>query len=119
MAEPDQLQDTTVTTLAVAEVVSLPAEIDIVNGVAVGQQLLSALRRGVRVVIADMSRTEYCDSTGIRHLIMAHNHAVCAGAELRVVISSTAVRRVLHVVGADQMLRLYPDLASALTGASP
>jgi anti-sigma B factor antagonist len=114
--QPD-LQDTGVRPLVLPEIVCLPAEIDLVSSAAVGRQLLGAFRAGVAVVIADMSATEFCDSSGIRQLIIANNHAACTGAELRVVISSLAVRRALQVFGADQMLHLYPDMTSALTGA--
>ena len=110
-------QDTAERALRLPEIVALPAEIDIGNCEVVGHELLAALRPGVSVIIADMSATQFADSSGIRHLIIAHNQAVCTGAELRIVISSPAVQRVLHLVGADQMLHLYPDMTSALTGA--
>lgn len=46
-------------------IVTLPAEIDIANGAAVGQQLCSAFAPGVTLVIADMTPTVFCDSSGI------------------------------------------------------
>lgn len=110
-------RDTDVRPLVLPEFVRLPAEIDLVTSPGVGQALVAALRPRVAVVIADMSATTYCDSTGIRFLIIANNHAACIGAELRVVVCSLAVWRALQVLGADQMLHLYPDMASALAGA--
>src|SRR5215469_5168300 len=117
MARPDQCLDMSVKRRAIPEVVSLPAEIDITNAPAVGRDLMVALRLGVSVVIADMSSTTYCDSSALSQLIIANKHAVCTGAELRVVTSSPAVRRIMQVIGADQILRLYPDIAAALTAA--
>src|SRR5271165_3105595 len=55
--------------LLVPEIVTRPAEIDTTNAHAVGDQLRAALRRGVPVVIADMSATAFCDSSGIRQLL--------------------------------------------------
>jgi anti-sigma B factor antagonist len=109
VAQPDSRQE--------PAVVVFPLEVDVSNSEAFGAALLAALRSDVSVVIADLSGTQFCDSSAIRHLITAHNQAACTSAELRVVISSPVVRRALHVLEADQLLRLHPDMESALTGA--
>lgn len=95
---------------------TLPVEADITNSEAIGEALRAAFRPGIFVVIADLSVTEFLDSSAIRHLILANNQATRAGAELRVVITSPVVLRVLEVLEADQILRLYPDMAVALAG---
>src|SRR5215471_133267 len=103
--------------LMVPEIVTFPAEVDIANSDVVGWALLAAFRPEVTVVIADLSRTEFCDSTGIRWLMIASDQAVSTGSELRVVAGKGAVWRVLHVLGADQTLALYRDMQAALTGS--
>lgn len=118
MSQPDQYQDFAARALPAAEIVVFPVEVDVTCSETLGEALLAAFRQGVRVVIADMSMTQYCDSSGIRHLILANNQAACTDAELRVVAASPAIRRVLHVLEVDQLLRLYPDMACALAGAS-
>ena len=115
MTEPDQAQVAAARPLVIPEIVSLPEELDIANGLAVGDELIAALRPGVQVLIADMSATKYCDSTAMRQLIIASKHAVCVGAEFRVVVSSPIVRHLMHVTGADRMLRMYPDMTAALS----
>jgi anti-sigma B factor antagonist len=95
-------------------IVPLPAEIDEVNAGDVGEQLRAALTPGVRVVIADLGSTIFCDSSGVRQLLLAHKRAVASNRELRVVISSAGVLRVLAILGLDRVLEIYPDLASAL-----
>jgi anti-anti-sigma factor len=65
-----------------------------------------------------MSATEFCDSSGIGRLILANKQAARTGVELRVVVSSPAVLRALHVLEADRLLHLYPDMAAALAGAA-
>lgn len=116
LIQPDQWQEAVVRLLVVPEVVRLPAEIDIVNSETVGGELFAAFKPGVAVVIADMRATTFCDSTGIYWLVMAHNNAACTGTELRVVNSSRPVRRAMFILGADQILHLYPNMTSALTG---
>ena len=61
-------------------IVRLPAEIDIANGAAVGQELCAAFAPGATVAIADMTATVFCDSSGISQLVPAHH---CAAARSR------------------------------------
>lgn len=95
-------------------IVPLPAEIDVVNAGEVGERLRAAFSPGVRVVIADLGSTVFCDSSGVRQLVLAHKRAVASNREFRVVISSGGVLRVLAIQGLDRVLEIYPDLAAAL-----
>ena len=68
---------------------------------------------GSQVLIADGTKMTFCDSAGIATLIHAHRQAAATGAQLRVVITSTPVRRILEIIGADQLLLVYPSLPGA------
>jgi anti-sigma B factor antagonist len=94
-------------------VVQLPAEIDAANTGLVEAALTSALASRPSVLIADGTKTAFCDSAGIATLIHAHRQAAATGAQLRVVITSTPVRRILEITGADQLLLVYPSLPGA------
>jgi anti-sigma B factor antagonist len=101
-------------------IVSLPAEIDMANAEDVGEQLCAAFAPGVTVVIADLGSTVFCDCSGVRQLVLARKRAVASNRELRVVISSAGVLRVLAILRVDRVLEIYPDLAAALaTGLAP
>jgi anti-sigma B factor antagonist len=93
-----------------------PPEVDISNAHRLGPELLGAFGPRATVVIADMSLTEFCDSTGIRHLLIANDAAMARGGELRVVVPSRAVLRVMRITGVDQVLAIYGSLGEALTG---
>ena len=95
-------------------VVMLPAEIDIANGAGVGQQLCAAFAPGVTVVIADMTSTVFCDSSGISQLVLAHHCATAHHAQLRLAVPHTGVLAVLKVAGVDRLLVIYPSLDGAL-----
>ena len=98
-------------------IVSLPAEIDMANEEDVGEQLRAAFApgvTGVTVVIADLGSTVFCGTSGARQLVVARKRAVASNCELRVVISSAGVLRVLAILGLDRELEIYPDLAAAL-----
>ena len=115
----DETRPATVRPLVIPEIVSLPAEIDVTNAERVDAELRAAVRPGVTVVIADMTHTTYCASSGIRHLVLANDHAAACAAELRLAVQSDAVLRVLELLGVDRMLRIYPSLGDALTNTPP
>ena len=96
-------------------VVALPGEIDMANADQIGQQLDAALTPGVATVIADMTATRFCDTSGVRMLVLANRGAAAHNAELRVVIPSASILRVLAITKVDRVLRIYPSLEGALT----
>jgi anti-sigma B factor antagonist len=96
-------------------VVMLPAEVDVGNHRLVEDELVSALSDGLSVLVADGTRTTFCDSSGMAALVRVHLRAVAAGTELRIA-ASLAVRRVLELTAADDLLDIYPSLAEAVTG---
>ena len=108
VADPHQLP---------AVVVALPAEIDMASASRIGQQLGSALAPGVRAVIADMSATRFCDSSGISMLVRAHKQAAANETQLRLVVRSASVLRALTLVRMDYLLPIYPSLSQALAAA--
>ena len=95
-------------------VVTLPAEIDITNADAIGAALSFAIARSAGIVIADMTGTRFCNSSGISMLVQAHRQAAANGAELRLVVPSAAVLRALKLVRMDCLLPIYPSLDAAL-----
>jgi anti-sigma B factor antagonist len=98
-------------------VVALPAEIDITNTRQVGGELLSAVGSGASAVIADLTATTYCDSSGVGELVRAQRQAAANQVELALVVPSETVLRVFTVLGLDQLMPIYPSLAAALGSA--
>jgi anti-sigma B factor antagonist len=115
MQSPDE-QRVTVDPLLVPEIVTFPVEVDISNAARFSGDLLDALGSRPCVVIADMSATEFCDASGLRHLLIASTKARRTGGELRVVVQSAALLRTMQVSGIDQALLVYGSLAEALSG---
>ena len=99
-------------------VVALPAEIDVTNARETGDHLLAALVPGVTAVIADMTPTTVCGSSGASMLAHVRREAIVNLAELILVVPSAAVLRTLAVTGMDTLLPIYPTLAEALSAES-
>jgi anti-sigma B factor antagonist len=101
-------------------IVPLPAEIDIANAEDVGERLRAAFAPGVTVVIADLSSTTFCDTSGARQLVLAWKRAIASKCVLRAVVPSAGVLRVLAILGVDRVVEIYPGLAEALAaGPAP
>ena len=81
-------------------VVTMPAEIDVTNADRIGEELSAAIASGAGIVVADMTGTRFCNSSGISMLVLAHRQAAANGAELRLVVLSAAVLRASEA-GAD------------------
>lgn len=96
-------------------VVTMPAEMDITNADRIGEELSAAIACGAGIVVADMTGTRFCNSSGISMLVLAHRQAAANHAELRLVVLSAAVLRALKLVRMDCLLPIYPSLAAALT----
>ena len=95
----------------------LPVDIDAVSSPALGSELGSLLDGDVTVLVADMTGTGFCDSSGVRMLVLVNRHAAESGSEFRLVIPSSAVRRVLNLMGADQVLKVFGSMNEALVDA--
>jgi anti-anti-sigma factor len=96
-------------------VVSMPAEIDPTNAASVSEEMTRAISTGARVVIADLSATTFCDSAGVRTLLVTAHQAADSGTELRLVVRADgAVQRIIALMGIDRLLPIYPTLDAAL-----
>lgn len=94
--------------------VTMPAEIDVVNSGEIRQALLAAASVGAEVLVIDMSGTTFCDSGGVQAIIATYKWVKETRTQLRLV--ATAVLRILTLVGVDQLTPIYPTLEAALTG---
>jgi anti-sigma B factor antagonist len=99
-------------------VVAAPEEIDITNAPELRSALLEAAAHGHRTVVADLSRTQFCDSSGLHTLLAAHKRATTAGGDMLLVIPGNAVLRVFTITGVDQIIPNFTSLEEALAQAS-
>jgi anti-anti-sigma factor len=96
-------------------VVAFPEHVDMSNAAQIREQLLAVFDRGAAVVIADMSATAWCDYVGVDAVARAWQQAMVRRAELRLVATSPAVRRLLAAEGLDRLVPVYSSLEAALT----
>jgi anti-sigma B factor antagonist len=100
-------------------VVTAPEEIDLANAAGLQAALLEAARAelaepGRALVVVDMSRTRFCDSTGLNALVAAARQARADGGEVRLVVVGEAVARIVALTGVDRVIPIYASLEDAL-----
>ncbi|QMU80282.1 STAS domain-containing protein [Streptacidiphilus sp. PB12-B1b] len=69
------------------------------------------------LLVIDLTRLTYCDSTGITAMVTAHQRAQRAGGLLTLAGLSQELRRVFEIVGLDQFFSIRPTVADAIETA--
>ena len=100
-------------------VVAFPEHVDVSNAAQIREQLLAAFDRGAAVVIADMSATIRCDHAGIDAVARAYQQAAVRRADLRLVATAPAVRRLLAAEGLDRLVLVYSSVEAAVAAGEP
>jgi anti-sigma B factor antagonist len=95
-------------------VVAAPEEIDITNAEALRTALRKAATNGHRTLVVDMTRTQFCDASGLHTLAATQKRTQAEGRELLLVIPGTAVLRVFALIGMDRVIPNFTSLAEAL-----
>ncbi len=103
--------------------VTVGGEVDLYTAPQLRSELVEALDDGARRLLVDMSRVEFCDSTGISVLLSAMKRSRDKGGDLEIVAPRPAVTKVLEVTGLDEVFVIHPDLealpVAAGTGTAP
>ncbi len=95
-------------------VVIAPGQLDIATANLLRASVLHLTACGYATIAVDMSRTEFCDSVGLTVLVRAHKRAVAEGGELRLVLPTSAVRRIFTATGLDCLIRTFRNVADAV-----
>jgi anti-sigma B factor antagonist len=89
-------------------VVTAPEEVDITNAPELRSALLKAAAHGHGTLVIDMTRTQFCDSSGLHTLLAAHKRAQAEGGEVLLAIAAAPVLRVLALTSIDRMIPPSP-----------
>lgn len=94
--------------------VLLPREIDVTNSAQLCADLCAHAAGDADTVIADMTATGFCDSSGFRMLLVAQDRLAISAVQLTVVIPADGpVMRALKLIGFDQVLKISPAAVDA------
>jgi anti-sigma B factor antagonist len=99
-------------------VVRAPEEIDITNAPELRSALLEAAAHGHGTLVVDMTRTQFCDSSGLHTLLAAHKRAQAEGGEVLLAITAAPVLRVFALTSIDRVIPNFTSLDEALAQTS-
>ncbi|AYG78857.1 Anti-sigma-B factor antagonist [Streptomyces hundungensis] len=90
-------------------VLEIFGELDYASAGELRERILATpLRPGQRLVL-DLGGMAFCDSSGLSALIVAHNHARAAEADVALASVPSNTLRILRIVGLDQIFPVFPD----------
>jgi anti-sigma B factor antagonist len=96
----------------------MPAEIDATNATGAEAFLFALIGQAPEFITADLTETTFCDSAGVRVLVVAHRCAMAAGLEFRLAVGESQVSRILDLTGVDQVVPVYHDVVASLAASS-
>jgi anti-sigma B factor antagonist len=98
-------------------VVAAPEEIDITNADELRAALLESAARGPGSFVVDLTRTQFCDTSGLHALVGVHKRARAEGGDLLLATGGAAVLRIFAITGLDQVFPCFTSLEEALESA--
>lgn len=94
--------------------VTASGEIDAATADSVADAVSAALSDGFKTVVLDFSDVTFIDSTGLGVLVKSHRAAEATDAMFAVVHPTPQTRKLIRVLGLDQLLHVYDSLDQAL-----
>jgi anti-anti-sigma factor len=95
-------------------VIRLAGELDIASAPELEQAIDRAVASGAGLVVVDLRRLEFMDSTGISLLVRAHQSALKSSHRFAVIKGPPQVDRLLALTGLDQQLTLLDRLGEPI-----
>jgi len=96
-------------------IVTLDGEIDLHESPNVRDRLRPLIEKKAPRVYVDMTDVVYIDSSGLAVLIDAMQRIANYGGKFGLIAIRPAVRTVLEIARLDQVFRVYPDRAAAVS----
>jgi anti-sigma B factor antagonist len=94
--------------------VALSGELDLSSALTFEEQLRRLEEdEQPRVLVLDLRRLKFLDSTGLRLILAAHARALKRGGRLSIVQGTDAVKRIFRLTGVLERLNVFDDLTAA------
>jgi len=107
--------DTAVESRGDVTVVRITGSVDGTTADQLNRAFAEQLTAGRRRLVAGLEAVEYTSSAGLRVLLATVKEARSGGGDLRLAAPRKEVLKVLELSGFTGILKVYPDLESAVT----
>jgi len=92
----------------------LEGEIDLHRSLEVSQDLRTLVAEKPKVLVVDLARVTYMDSSGLAVLIEGLQGVQEYGGRFRLASVQESVRHIFEIARLDQVFEIFPDVDSAL-----
>lgn len=97
-------------------IVSVRGEIDVSTAPELRNRLLEVAEKGHTTVVVDLGEVSFLDSTALGVLVGSLKRFRSAGGDLRLVVSTRPVYKVLEITGLIDVFPIYSTPAQAAEG---
>ncbi len=104
----------TVERVGAAAVASVEGDVDVLSGPTLRQQLLDAIADRPSLLVVDLSRTSFLDSTGLGVLVAIARRTRLIGCGFCLASPTSIVAKVLTATSLDRAWPVYPTVSAAL-----
>ena len=92
----------------------LEGEIDLHVSPEVAQSLRTMIANKPEVLVVDLAKVSYMDSSGLAVLIDAMQHVQAYGGKFAIAGAQESVQHIFEIARLDQVFQIFPDADSAL-----
>jgi anti-sigma B factor antagonist len=96
-------------------VLRVAGEVDVYTAPAIRERIRDLAAKGAVHVIADLSRVDFLDSTGLGVLVGGLKRLREHDGSLTLVISATRILRILEMTGLTRVFQAQPSVRAAIT----
>jgi len=96
-------------------VLPLEGEIDLHVSPEVAEELRALVAKKPKVLVIDLEKVTYMDSSGLAVLIEAMQKVQEYGGKFAIAKVQESVQHIFEIARLDQVFRIFPDVDSALT----
>jgi anti-sigma B factor antagonist len=95
-------------------VLPLEGEIDLHVSPEVAKELRAMVAKKPKVLVVDLEKVTYFDSSGLAVLIEAMQNVQQYGGRLAITNVKESVQHIFEIARLDQVFQIFPDVGSAL-----
>ena len=95
-------------------VVTPEGRLDLASASEFKQVLNDAVKAGDKIIVVDLSKVPFVDSSGLGALISGMKATRLAGGDLRIAQVGEQARLILELTTLDKVMKLYPTVEEAL-----
>jgi anti-sigma B factor antagonist len=96
--------------------VAIGGEVDVASAPRLRECLVDLIAGGATQVVLDLDEVDFLDSTGLGVIVGALKRVRGQGGDLRVVCSTTRIRKVFELTGLDRALVVSSSIDGAVGG---